>query len=142
MSDLYDLAKSMKLTAKAVSQNAIEVVKSVSQNVGVTVIYATPIDTSRARMNWQGTVNSPATEVLSPYPAKPSDPSVGSNVAIASIRKAVSDYSGQPAGIFITNNLDYIQKLNNGSSEQAPANFVAKATIIAVKSTKNVKLLP
>ncbi len=142
MSDLRDLAKSMRRTAIAVGINSVEAVKSISKNVGVTVVYATPVDTSRARSNWQASITQPITGVLFQYPAKPSEPTIGPRTAIESINKAVSEYTGQPKGIFIVNNLDYIQKLNDGSSDQAPANFVAKSVIAAAQSTKNVKLLP
>lgn len=142
MNDLLKLARSLELTAKAVEANAVEAVKTVSRNVGVMVIFATPVDTSRARMNWQSSVDFPATGVLSPYPDKPADPSVGPNVAMKSLKDAISKYTGQSSGVFIANNVNYISVLNDGSSDQAPANFVAKAVIAAVESTKNVKLLP
>ncbi len=142
MTTLRTLAVSLRAAARAVEVNAVETVKAVAQNVGLTVVYATPIDTSRARMNWQGSIGSPAAAELSPYPNKPSDPSIGSSVAIQSIRRIVSRYTGQQGGIFITNNTMYIQLLNNGSSSQAPANFVAKAVMAGLQATRNVRILP
>lgn len=142
MSDLRDLAKSMNITARVIEGRAVDLVKTVFQNVGTTVVYSTPIDTSRARMNWQATENQPANGVILPYPAKPSDSSVGSSTALANIRKIANNYTGSPNGLFLTNNVNYIQLLNNGSSNQAPRNFVAKSVITAAQSIKNIKLLP
>lgn len=142
MSSLRDLAKSMNMVATTVEANAIEAVKSVSRAAGTMVIYATPVDTSRARMNWQTTLNAPATSVLLPYPDRPADPSVGPSTALNTLRTTVENYNGQPNGVYIANNVAYIQMLNDGSSSQAPANFVAKSVIAAAESIKNVKLLP
>lgn len=142
MGDLRSLAKAMRLTAEAVDNNAIAAVKSITEAIAVTLVYATPIDTSRARLNWQGTVGAPATTILSPYPEVPSSPNVGTSTAIASINEAAASYTGQPEGVFITNNVPYIQSLNDGSSSQAPANFVAMSVIAGINSAQNVKLLP
>jgi hypothetical protein len=68
------------------------------------VIYKTPVDTGRARANWQVTIGSQAT-----------------------MSKATAASAGFKAGdtIYLTNNLPYIRKLEEGSSQQAPAGMVA-----------------
>ena len=142
MGDLRDLAKSMVLTAKAVESNSHVCVKEVSKVVGTTVVYSTPVDTSRARMNWQGSVDTPKEGVLLPSPSQPASPSDGPRVAIESINHAADAYNGQTGGVWIANNLDYIQALNDGWSEQAPANFVALAVQAGVNAVSKVKLLP
>ena len=142
MADLRDLGRNMRVTARAVGDNATAAVREVSEKVGVTVVYGTPVDTSRARMNWQGSVGEPAQGVLAPYPSQPAGPNDGPRVAIASIRAATADYDGQKDGVFITNNLDYIQDLNNGSSSQAPADFVAQAVLVGARAASKVKILP
>lgn len=142
MATLREFANSMTRTAKTVGVNAIVAVKEVSKAVGVTVVYATPVDTSRARMNWQGSVNLPKAGVLSPAPAIPGSSSEGPRTAIKSINEATGAYNGQQGGVWITNNLNYIQSLNNGSSSQAPANFVEQSVLVGVNSISKVKLLP
>lgn len=142
MANLNDLANRMGILAQAVANGGVRAVKEVTEKVGVTVVYATPVDTSRARLNWQGTVGAPAEGVLKPYPLRPSSPGDGPRTAIASIKAAASDYTGQREGVFITNNLDYIDDLNNGSSSQAPANFVEQAVMVGVRAVSNVRILP
>ncbi len=142
MADLNNLAKSMNFIAETVAKRAVEVVKDVANKVGPTVVYATPVDTSRARMNWQGSVANPSTKVLAAYPDAPASPAEGPAIAIASIRAATGSYTGQKGGIWIVNNLSYIQKLNDGSSGQAPANFVAQAVLAGIQSVQTAKLLP
>lgn len=142
MGDLRALAKSMTLTAQAVEKNSVAAVKEVTRAVGTVVIYATPIDTSRARSNWQGSVDIPKEGVLFPAPAAPSDPSEGPRVALESVDRAANDYSGQRGGTWIVNNLDYIQALNDGWSSQAPANFVAMSVQAGANAVSKIKLLP
>lgn len=141
MASLHDLARRMTLHAKAVQVNSQAAVRHVAKAAGTAVVYGTPIDTSRARMNWQTTVGSPAVGVLAAYPSQPGSPQEGTRAALASIDQATIAYAGQEGGIWITNNLDYIQALNNGSSAQAPADFVAQAVLAGARSLSTVRLL-
>lgn len=140
--NLAGLAKRMKLYAKSVENNAPKAVGEVAYAIAPILVYATPVDTSRARSNWIGTIGSPSTQVLFSKPDEPGDASLGGKVAISSISAVAKAYKGEPGGIFITNNNEYIQQLNRGSSGQAPAMFVEKAVVSAVRSLKTVKLLP
>jgi hypothetical protein len=81
------------------------------------VVLMTPVDTGRARGNWQQTTDSPATETV-----ETTDKSGGPTIAegtqvIATIR---------PFSIsWLTNNLDYISELEKGHSQQAPHGMLA-----------------
>lgn len=141
MGSFRDAAKSLRITAQAVDASATQLVKKVTEVVGYSVVYATPVDTSRARMNWQGSVGSPKEGVLLEAPLQPSDPSQGPQVALESIRGAAADYSGQNGGVWIVNNLSYIMVLNNGSSSQAPADFVALSVQSGVETIRKHKLI-
>lgn len=142
MANLHDLARRLTLYAKAVEVNSQAAVRHVAKAAGTAIVYGTPIDTSRARMNWQTTVGSPAVGVLLPYPSRPGSPQDGTRTALASLEAATISYAGQAGGIWITNNLNYILKLNDGSSAQAPADFVAQAVLAGVRSLSTVRLLP
>lgn len=81
------------------------------------VIKATPVDTGRARGNWQTAPGSPAageTERL--------DKSGGE--AIAEVEAKTPQGAGQVT--YLSNNLPYIMKLEEGSSKQAPEGMVRK----------------
>ena len=85
------------------------------------VVLGTPVDTGRARANWLvgiGTAPAGTTESLDQ----------GGN---SSIQTAISVIGNYPAdklpALWIVNNLPYIGRLNDGSSEQAPAKFVEAA---------------
>lgn len=82
-------------------------------------ILNTPVDTGRARANWRVTVGSPALEATLATDQAGSE-TVGRAEAAAFVA---------PAGveIYITNPVNYVVYLNNGRSNQAPANFVEQA---------------
>ncbi|WP_312910934.1 HK97 gp10 family phage protein [Stutzerimonas nitrititolerans] len=81
------------------------------------VIKATPVDTGRARGNWQTAPGSPVageTERL--------DKSGGE--AIAEVQAKTPEGAGQVT--YLSNNLPYIMTLEEGSSSQAPEGMVKR----------------
>ena len=81
------------------------------------VILRTPVDTGRARANWQATVGSPVQG-----PIDSVDPTGAGSVS--TILPAIGAVQGDEP-IFLTNNLPYIERLETGWSQQAPAGMVA-----------------
>jgi hypothetical protein len=75
------------------------------------VILKTPVDKGGARSNWQGSIGLPATGTVDA-----TDTQVG-----PTFRKVVSATKGFDVGdtIYLANNLPYIRKLEEGSSQQA-----------------------
>jgi hypothetical protein len=139
--ELDGLAKNMFLHARSVERNAVNAVKDVATAVGPPVVYGTPVDTSRARANWQGSVGQPATGVLFPFPQTPPTEHSGGIIGLRSIDEAARNYRGHQNGIYIVNNLVYIGALNDGHSTQAPANFVQSAVLTAVRKVRSVRLI-
>lgn len=68
----------------------------------------TPVDTGRARSNWLPSIGTPRSDTTE---------NLSGSTEIASNYKL-----GQK--IFITNNLPYIKRLNEGHSTQAPSGYV------------------
>ncbi len=83
------------------------------------VTISTPNDTGRARWGWNITVNAPSNTVPPPgiYPMPTIDLHMENPINSITVTDA----------IYITNNVPYIGKLNNGYSRQAPARFVELA---------------
>lgn len=80
------------------------------------VVLGTPVDTGRARANWQASIGSPATGII-----EKEDKGGGSTAAKGSAVAAKA--AGEV--FFITNNLPYIYRLEfEGLSNQAPAGWV------------------
>ena len=81
------------------------------------VILKTPVDKGGARSNWQASLGSPATGTVDA-----TDTQAG-----PTFRKVVSATEGFDVGdtIYLANNLPYIRRLEEGSSQQAPQGMVA-----------------
>lgn len=81
------------------------------------VILRTPVKTGRAIGNWQATIGTPSALTL--------DGTDGSDTAILRAIETVRGWRLGSAAIFLTNNLPYIERLENGWSKQAPNGMVA-----------------
>lgn len=138
--DLNYLARRMRQYSKAVERNAPLVVQLVARSIAPVLVYGTPVDTSRARVNWQAAIGSVPSGVLFPYPDKPPSPDYGGSTAVSQIIGAVSAYPGG-SYVAIANNTPYIQKLNQGSSAQAPAAFVQQAVLVGIRSLHGFRIL-
>ena len=94
------------------------VTRAIALEVFRRVILKTPVDTGRARGNWQCTISVPASSV-----ADVEDK--GGGKAIAQAADEVMGWEPEKVVIFLTNNLPYIHRLEDGYSQQAPAGMVA-----------------
>lgn len=130
-----EFAKRLGAIGTKVAENADKLVRKVAMAIDRTVVMATPVDTGRARANWIAALNTPhlsTTTNVSPSGSEPMEQAAG----------VIAGYDGdKDAEIHITNNLPYIGPLNNGSSAQAPANFVQIAVRKGTAQVKGAKLL-
>jgi hypothetical protein len=121
-----------------VAENADKVVRKVALAADQIVVLATPVDTGRARANWIASLDAASSDVKD----GPSSPGAGANEALQQARSSVKHYDGdRNASVHITNNLPYISKLNDGSSAQAPANFVRTAVQAAIAVVKGARIV-
>ena len=93
------------------------------------LIKNTPVDTGRARSNWQASLSTPNKSNIEPFnegkklgKGETANASKAQSAANSEIGKHIPHQD-----IYITNNLKYIGILNDGSSEQEPALFVERA---------------
>lgn len=90
------------------------------------LVKKTPVDTGRARGNWQVTIGSPVDGQLDKK-----DPEGDSTIAIG-----LAALAGLPPFqvVWISNNVDYIEFLEEGSSGQAPEGMLA----ITIEELRNM----
>ena len=105
------------------------VVIKIALDVTANLIEATPVDTGFASANWIPSVGR----------ADRADPGVrdrsrvpGAHAKQALGQVAVAAYKLERGRVFVSNNVRYIQRLNDGSSQQAPRGFVQRAVRKAV----------
>jgi len=81
------------------------------------LVQKTPVDTGRARGNWQVTIGRPASGQLDPTDADGA-------ATIAKGRAAMAGLKDDHV-VWISNNVDYIEDLEHGHSRQAPHGMLA-----------------
>lgn len=123
--DMFKLAASYPLIVS--SNMSVEVVKVILADL----LARTPADTSTAISNWQIGLDRPIINTIPAYfPGK--DGLTAQASRDAAWRAALSILALKKPGqqLFIGNALPYIRKLNDGSSDQAPAGFIERAELL------------
>ena len=83
--------------------------------ISAAIIKDTPVDTGRARGNWQASIGSGEAGTIDRF---------GQSEAIADVSNAASIAVGKV--YFLTNNVEYIERLEFGWSKQSPSGMVRK----------------
>lgn len=133
MADLKTFAKRIRKIGSDIEFNVSATMRKTAVVANQTVILSTPVDTGRARGNWFASVGFPITEETEEVDKS------GSGIISANNSKISRQKLGET--IYLSNNLSYIQKLNEGSSSQAPENFVGLAVKAAVNFIKRSKVV-
>lgn len=139
MPNLNEFTRRIRARANQVGSNVTKTVRRVAITADAAVVQGTPVDTGRAKSNWIVQLGSPADETIGPYSPGEAGSTEAQNVqaALDQGEAVISRYqSGEGVEIHITNNLPYIQRLNDGYSDQAPANFVEEAILEAVAAAR------
>lgn len=114
---------------RKVEENLEKTVRATALAVMTNIVSNTPVDTGRARNNWNAdinTVDASITEEVNP-----------NTTGTEKITAALVSYKLSDT-INISNNLPYIRRLNEGHSKQAPANFVEKAVMVGKRQGKEI----
>ena len=110
--DIGNLGPDMeKALAKAVNK--------VTLSVNEKLVETTPVKTGFARASWIPSVGAPSSSVGGSPEAPSTGPQSAGQASVAT--------NGQVRTLHITNNTEYIQKLNDGHSSQQPALFVERS---------------
>lgn len=119
MADGAKFALQIARFAKKAQGNMDMVVRKVTLDLFARVVRRTPVDTGRARGNWQVGINSvPRGETGAGSEGKVAAKAVVGAATADAIRAKMGDR------VFIVNSVPYIFRLERGSSKQAPAGMV------------------
>ena len=110
----------------ALERAAERVIIKVTLDVTSNLIEANPVDTGWSRANWIPSVGSPTKD---PAGSKQAVSTAAQAAGLARMRTYDLHRDGK---VFITNNVPYIVRLNEGSSRQAPKGFVQRGIRKAV----------
>ena len=97
------------------SMQAVErITRAIKLELFSGVILDTPVDTGRARGNWQTSTGYPKTSTVE---------RAGANASLNEMR---NNLGGLDGATYLTNNLPYIERLEFGYSNQAPDGMLRK----------------
>lgn len=118
--NLNILANNLINLPKIVEKNATDLVRKVAIGIMSSVTYSTPVDTGKARANWQVSLRNPIFSELEEF-----DKSGRS--AVSKGRAVIVTFNLRDKSINITNSLPYINRLNHGWSKQASAGYIERS---------------
>ena len=113
------------------------VVTKITLDVTANLIETTPVDTGWARANWIPAIGAPIVRDLTGVEATVQNASLGAGEQQQALAAVVTGYKLARGAVFVSNNVPYISKLNDGFSRQAPSGFVQMAIRKAV--TQDIK---
>lgn len=144
MADLKTFSRRIRVIANKIEDNADIMVRKTALAIDQELVISTPVDTGRARSNWQVSTGKPITFEIEPYsPGSNLGRSEAANAqaALAQGREAIARRE-KGEDVIISNNVGYIKFLNDGSSAQAPEMFIEQAIQTGARVARNHKLLP
>lgn len=127
----------------AIIKELDEFVGGLAQRLNVNIVAelkkTTPVDTGWARANWVPSLGQPhsgtaGTRADAEAGSIDSQPQANGEALLA------TQYKLAFGDIFITNNVDYILKLNDGSSRKAPKYFVQSAIAKSIVGLGGIRL--
>lgn len=107
-----------------------KVMRGLTLDITANLVETTPVDIGWARANWVPSLKAPIDNDPGKKPNEGDTAIANAAQAAATVKAAL--YKIEDGFAFITNNVQYIQRLNEGHSSQAPAGFVEAAIDSAV----------
>ena len=127
------MAKNTEIVIRALEGFTKELLQKLTLNIDANLKEDTPVDTGWARSNWVPSIGEPFRGLAG---SKTGDTALIDN-SVSEIGKArVLTYTLDAGAIYISNNVPYIQALNNGHSGQAPRAYVQAAVERSVREIK------
>lgn len=142
MARAADFARRMSRLGQQVSRRFTARTNQLALNMVQGLLEATPVDTGQAISNWIVSLQGPDNGQVQPYVPGQFGSTHQANIT-AAYNSAVTTIGGRRPGvpIYIQNNLDYIRRLNDGWSNQAPSGFFQTTILDAVSSVRGVRVL-
>lgn len=112
-----DFSLSMDNLLKQIDKNKDDIIKKTVFDLTSAIIKDTPVDTGRARSNWQIDLNTNSNDSII------DEADIGGNKAINKAQDKIMN-NKVPYYYMISNNLPYIERLEFGWSKQSPQGMV------------------
>lgn len=121
-----DYTKELSISAE-LTEDISKEIRKLGILVDQAVVAATPFDTGRAKANWLMGVSTPPTDTIE------TGFDVSGSYSLSLAAKVAAEYpKNDLPDLWIVNNLPYIQRLNEGWSQQAGSKYIETAIDQAV----------
>jgi hypothetical protein len=127
-------ARRMAIRAKQVTHGSERVVKQAAIAADTALVTSTPLDTGRAKGNWNASIGNPDTSTT-----ETTDPS--GQATMARNETEINAWRLGRGEIFLANGLPYIVSLDEGSSSQAAQGMTQDAIAAARRIIQGAKVL-
>lgn len=147
MASLRQFSRRITIRGRQLPSKINNIVKKTALAIDQVAVITTPVDTGFARSNWIAAIGTSPVRTIEPYaPGNRLGLNESSNAqgALNQARIAITARRPEGGDVYIVNNTPYIETLNNGSSAQAPKNFVelaVQAGIQAVRRTTGREII-
>lgn len=144
--DFSELPGDLKQMSEFLGRRATRVVQDITEVVHQELVLGTPVDTGRARSNWQVSLNEPIEYSIFPYvPGKFLGiyETANATAAIEQGKRVTAQLKVGKLKVWIVNNVLYVWDLNHGSSkQQLQGKFVEAAFQLGNEFLKQARMLP
>lgn len=136
-------SRRMREIAVGVDENTTRVMRKTVITVVAAVTLRTPVDTGRARSNWQTRIGNAPTGPVGAFAVgkQGSTGAAATAQAVAAAQAEMARLGVDDTEVYIANNLPYIKRLNEGWSDQAPAGFVQSAIMAGLNAIRKARLV-
>jgi len=121
------ISREISVVVRGLKREVETGIKRIVLNAVANLTEDTPLDTGWARANWIPSITAPVDGVDG------SRESISTSKKESGTAKVATSYVLENGPVWISNNVPYILRLNEGTSKQAPAGFVEAAIFRAVR---------
>ena len=129
----------IRIVIGAFEDFAEKIIKDITLEATANLIEDTPVDTGWARANWIPSITTPVEENLTGVDPEPGQVAGAKGKQSNGIAQVATRYRIKSGAVFITNNVPYVPRLNDGSSVQAPSGFVQAAIRKAIAIASRIR---
>ena len=132
--------KQVTAIVRSLDRYAGRLIIKITLDVTGNLVETTPVDTGWARANWVPSVSNRSRRPAQSFTGRTPSASVQAAAAKqAAGQVQVAGYKLERGRVFVSNNVKYINRLNDGSSRQAPSGFVQRAIRKAVTMARSFR---
>jgi hypothetical protein len=136
---LKQLPQALRNVGKSAERESDRIAREAATIAAQTAVRLTPFKTGHAKANWVAAVNTLSASL--PVFGGTGSISAAESASLSRIGVVIAGYSVLRDGdLFVSNNVSYIEDLENGSSQQAPTGMTLHAELAAANHIERARM--